>query len=97
MDNTALSQQILTELKAFKSEFKELKLELKEFKSETNARFDKMDARFDKIDVRLEKIEADIVEIKDHAEVTRDVVNTIGHWVELASDSLKIEYPVDTF
>lgn len=38
-------------------------------------KFDKIDSRFDKIEKRLDKIE-------EECEITRDVTNKIGEWVD---------------
>lgn len=37
---------------------------------------------------------ADIDQIKEDTAVTREAVNALGEWVEVASDVLKISYPL---
>ena len=39
-------------------------------------------------------MQEDIDQIKEDTAITRDVVNGISEWVEVASDVLKIKYPV---
>lgn len=52
-----------------------------------NARLDNMDQRLDKIEERLEKIEED-------GEITREVTNKIGEWVDFYFHDDK-PYPLD--
>ena len=48
----------------------------------------------DLMDSKLEPIKADIAQIKEDTGVTRETTNMLGEWVEVASDVLKVEYPV---
>jgi len=50
--------------------------------------------RLDGIDKRLDTMQADIDQIKEDTTITRSVVNDIGEWTEIASDVLKIKYPI---
>jgi len=39
-------------------------------------------------------LRADIAQIKGDTGITRETANMLGEWVEIASDTLKIKYPV---
>ncbi len=45
-------------------------------------RLDKMDDRLDKMESRLDKIEETLDEVKEDGQITRDVTNSIGEWIE---------------
>lgn len=51
--------------------------------------------RLDKVDSRLDAMQADIEQIKEDTEITREAVNSLGEWTEIASDVLKIKYPIE--
>ena len=46
-----------------------------------------------KTNVRLDAMQEDITEIKEHAEVTREVTNALGKWAETVSVITKVGYP----
>ena len=50
--------------------------------------------RLDSMQSDLEQIKEDVEQIKEDARVTRETVNMLGEWTEIASDVLKIQYPV---
>ncbi|MBP5433770.1 MAG: hypothetical protein J6Y81_15865, partial [Ruminococcus sp.] len=52
-------------------------------------RLDAMDERLDGMDRRLDRIEADIVEIKENAEITRAAVNYNGERLDNLIQELK--------
>lgn len=43
---------------------------------------------------RLDAMQSDIAQIKEDTAITRETVNGLGEWTEIASDVLKIKYPV---
>lgn len=59
-----------------------------------NQRLDKMDNRFDGIDSRLDKLEEAAEELKEDTEITRDVTNSIGKWIEYYFGKDK-PFPID--
>lgn len=47
-----------------------------------NKRLDGVDKRLDGVDKRLDDIEESIEELKEYSEITRDVTNSIGEWID---------------
>ena len=41
-----------------------------------------MNEKFDRVDQRLDNIEEDIQQLKEDTEITRDVTNSIGEWID---------------
>ncbi len=57
-------------------------------------RLDKVDQRLDKVDQRLDRMEEDIAIIKEDGQITREVTNDIGEWVDYYFHEDK-PYPID--
>lgn len=57
-------------------------------------RFDGIDNRLDGIDSRLDKLEEAAEELKEDTEITRDVTNSIGKWIEYYFGKDK-PFPID--
>ena len=58
------------------------------------SRLDKVDSRLDNIDSRLDKIEETLEEVKEDGQITRDVTNSIGEWIEFYFGKEK-PFPLD--
>ena len=59
------------------------KLELvKQDISEIKTRLDSMETRMDSMETRMDRMEADIAEIKENGEITREAANTLVEWVD---------------
>ncbi|MBD5080493.1 MAG: hypothetical protein HDT44_01855 [Ruminococcaceae bacterium] len=58
------------------------------------SRLDKVDSRLDKVDSRLDKIEETLEEVKEDGQITRDVTNSIGEWIEFYFGKEK-PFPLD--
>ena len=59
-----------------------------------DSRLDKVDSRLDKVDSRLDKIEETLEEVKEDGQITRDVTNSIGEWIEFYFGKEK-PFPLD--
>lgn len=59
-----------------------------------NHRLDGIDSRLDKMDSRLDKLEETVEELKEDTEITRDVTNSIGKWIEYYFGKEK-PFPID--
>lgn len=59
-----------------------------------DSRLDNMDSRLDKMDERLDRMEEDIATIKEDSEITREVTNKLGEWVDFYFHDDK-PYPLD--
>lgn len=46
------------------------------------------------ITARLDAMQGDIDQIKEDTTITRDSVNGLGEWAEVAADVLRIKYPL---
>ena len=57
-------------------------------------RLDKVDQRLDNMDQRLDRMEEDIAIIKEDGQITREVTNDIGEWVDYYFHEDK-PYPID--
>lgn len=59
-----------------------------------NNRLDKIDTRLDNIETRLERVEDRLEKVEEDIEITRDVTNSIGEWVDFYFHDDK-PYPLD--
>lgn len=59
-----------------------------------NKRLDGMDSRLDKMNERLDNIETRLDKIEEDCEITREVTNNIGEWVDFYFHDDK-PYPLD--
>ena len=57
-------------------------------------KIDNMESRLDKVDSRLDKIEETLEEVKEDGQITRDVTNSIGEWIEFYFGKEK-PFPLD--
>ena len=89
-DLQAISLLIKNEVEPLYKKFDNVEIRL----DNVDGRLDNVDSRLDKVDGRLDKIEETLEEVKEDGQITRDVTNSIGEWIEFYFGKEK-PFPLD--